>query len=223
MIAAFAILAALMAGLALAFVLWPLLRHGARGRTVIGAIALAFALPVCALSLYMWIGTPQALSPEAPAAMQQPAGALDMNKAVAQLEAHLEAEPTDIEGWTLLARAQLAMGHPDKATAAWDHAVTLDPDNADLLVASVEARSQADPKHRIDDIAQERLTHALAIQPTHQRGLWLKGIGDYQRGDFADAAATWTRLLPQLDPDSQAEVIKAVQAQIRRAQAEAGS
>jgi cytochrome c-type biogenesis protein CcmH len=216
--AAFVLLAAAMAGIALACLLWPLLRRGdnTRARTVL-AIALSFALPVAALALYLAIGTPAALDP-ANRVARQPTQA-DLADAVAQLEAHLKQKPDDADGWVLLGHAYQTLQRPADAVAALDKALALAPDNADVLAADAEAHSLASADHRIDDASLALLQKAVAIDPKHQRALWLLGIADYQRGDFPAAVQIWNRLLPLLDPGS--GVAHAVREQIDRANAQA--
>ncbi len=211
----FAILAALMAGAALAFVLWPLLRRRARGLPVALAIVLAFALPMTALGLYALVGTPAALNPDAVKSAARPQ--VDLAAAVEQLQQRLEKNPDDLEGWSLLARARQAMDQPAKAVQAWERAVQLAPDNADVLVASAEARSLTTREHTVDASSRARLEQALKIDPRQQRGLWLLGISDFQQGRYAEAAATWQRLLAQVDAQANPKVAEAIRQQIQRA------
>ena len=56
----------------------------------------------------------------------------------------------------------------------------------------------------------------MQLQPDSQRGLWLLGISDFQHGQYAEAAATWRLLQPQLEPGS--KVAKAVAEQIAAAE-----
>lgn len=216
----FAACAALMAALALAFVLWPLLRRTHQKTPVALAIGLAFVLPVSALAMYLWVGTPAALTADltAPDSSRQ----LNLSEAVAQLQMRLQQNPDDLEGWTLLARAHQALGQPDDANRAWDRAVQLAPNNPSILAAAAQARSTQRDDHRIDDIARKRLQKALEIDPDHQRALWLKGISDYQQGQFQDAARVWQHLLRLVNPQTNPEVANAIARQIERAHAAAG-
>ncbi|MGB8633688.1 MAG: hypothetical protein WCD36_00255 [Rhodanobacteraceae bacterium] len=216
----FPVIATLMAAAALVFVLWPLLRKGARGKVVILAIVLAFVLPASALGLYVWIGTPAALDANAEKAPQPPQ--VDMAAAVTQLQARLEKNPEDLDGWTLLARSYEAMKQQDKASNAWARAVQLAPENADILVASAEASSLSQAQHQITPQARTQLDKALKIDPDNQRGLWLMGISDYQQGRFTEAASTWQHLLSQIDARANPEVAAAVSQQIARARDAAG-
>lgn len=217
---AFALIAALMAGAALAFLLWPLLRRGARGTPVVLAIVLAFALPMTALGLYAWIGTPAALNPSALTTAERPQ--VDLAAAVEQLQQRLEKDPGDLQGWILLARARQAMDQPDKAVQAWERAVQLAPDNVDVLVASAEARSLTTPRHTVDAQSRARLETAIKIDPDHQRALWLLGVSDYQQAQYTRAAATWQHLLDQVDAEANPKVADAIRQQIERARQAAG-
>ncbi len=211
----FPVFAALMAGAALAFVLWPLLRKGARGKVVALAISLAFALPVTALGLYAWVGAPAALSPDAYHMPEQPQ--IDLVAVVSQMQARLEENPDDLEGWVVLARAYQAMEQPAKASEAWTHALKLAPDNPDILAASAEASSLDQPQRYIDPQARAQLDKALKIDPNHQRALWLVGISDYQQGQYTRAAETWQYLLDQIDAQANPKLAAAISQQIESA------
>jgi cytochrome c-type biogenesis protein CcmH len=88
------------------------------------------------------------------------------------------------------------------------------------MVAWVEATAETSPTHRIDDASRAKLQRALQIEPTHQRALWLLGISDFQRNDYADAAKQWKTLLPLLQPGSR--VATAVQQELAAAEAHMG-
>lgn len=220
MIAAFIVIAALMAAVALACVLWPLVRRQGDERAPVALVAaLSFALPALALALYFGVGTPAAI--DATQRAPHAATADDVNAALANLEAHLAEQPDDVQGWILLGRSYQAMQRTADAAMAFDKALALSPDDANLLAAAAEARSLASPDHHIDAGTRALLEKAVRIDPRHQRALWLLGIADYQDGDYATAAETWSRLQPLLDPAS--EVAKSVGEQIELARAHAGT
>lgn len=210
---AFILIAALMSVVALACLLVPMLRHADNHSPIRLAIILAVALPLGALGLYAWIGTPAALQPAA-AASSSPQ--MDLGTAVADLRARLQSSPDDAEGWMLLGRAYGAMQRNDEALAALGKALKLKPNDADIMVAYAQADSLNRPDHRIEGHARALLQKALQADPSNQRGLWLIGISDYQRGDYAQASKSWSTLLPLLPPQS--DVAKAVTAQIARAE-----
>ena len=88
------------------------------------------------------------------------------------------------------------------------------------MVAWVEARAASSPAHLIDDASRAKLQHALQVDPSHQRALWLLGISDFQRKDYAGATTQWKTLLPLLQPGS--KVAATVQQELVEAQARAG-
>ena len=210
--------AALIA-LGLAFVLVPLVRasRGLPQRRGVYALALglAFVLPLATMGLYRLLGTPAALVPGAEVARD-----LTPQQAIADLRRELDAHPNDADGWSTLGQAYAAMQQPANAADAFARALKLRPDDADLLVAWAEADSMASPQHHISDLARSRLQRAVTINPEHQRGLWLLGISDFQRGRYADAVAVWQRLLPLLPAGSQ--IAQAVSQQVALAQTRGG-
>jgi cytochrome c-type biogenesis protein CcmH len=207
-----------MVTVALALLLWPLIRHGRRQGRSLGvfllALGIAFALPLAAGGLYLVVGTPATLD-GVPAA--QPA--LDVDQAVAELRDHLKQVPDDLQGWLLLAQTEAALHQNTQARDAYDQALRLDPHNAAAMVGWAEADSIARHDHRIDGRALDLLKQAVQADPANQRGLWLLGISQFQHDDYADAAATWRRLQPLLEPGS--TVAKAVTEQIAVAEARA--
>jgi cytochrome c-type biogenesis protein CcmH len=213
----FLIIAAVMVVAALAFVLVPMLhtarRNGKPRAPFVLALILALATPPTVLGAYLALGTPQALQP-APADMRT-----DLADATGQLKASLARKPDDPQGWALLAQAYSALNQPQQALGALDHLLKLKPDDPDAMVAWVEASAETDPDHHIDDASRGKLQHVLQIDPTHQRALWLMGVSDFQRQQYANAAKYWKTLLPLLQPGS--NVAAAVQQQLGEAEARA--
>jgi len=214
----FFVIAALMLAAALICVLLPLVRagrhHGRARMPFIVALLIAFALPLAAVGLYAWIGTPDAL--RAPAA---DGNKMDFAQATAELRAKLQRSPNHPEGWLLLGQAYTAMNRPADARDAYGYALKLKPDDPDVMIAYAEADAQARTDHRIEGDSRKLLERAVALAPDHQRGLWLLGISDYQLDHFDDALAHWKRLLGLLQPGS--NIANAVNAQIAMAQARA--
>lgn len=214
----FLVIAAIMVVTALACVLAPLLRSARReGRPrapFVLALALALVTPPIVLGAYLMVGTPQALQ-SAP-----PDNQATLTEATQQLQESLARKPDDAKGWALLAQAYSALNQPQQALDALNHLLKLKPGDPDAMVAWVEATAETSPSHQIDDASRAKLQRALQIEPTHQRALWLLGISDFQRGDYADAAKQWKVLLPLLQPGS--KVAGAVQQELADAEARAG-
>jgi cytochrome c-type biogenesis protein CcmH len=215
----FYIVAAVMIAVALGALLLPLIRQGrqsGRSRSVFAlALAIAFVLPLTAAGLYLLVGTPVALNGVAAEADQT----LTIQQAIDQLRNHLAQQPGDRQGWMLLAQTTMMQRDPVAARDAYDHVLKLDANNAEAMVGWAEADSMLSNDHKIEGRALDLLKRAVQLQPDSQRGLWLLGISDFQRGQYHDAAATWRLLQPQLEPGSQ--VAQAVAEQIASADARA--
>jgi len=204
---AFVALSAVLAIIALAIVLRPLWRDAP-----IPTVALGGLLLLTGVVLYRVLGTPAALDPAkqlAPVTLQG---------AVAQLEAALQRDPSQAEGWRLLGRAYASDQQLAKARDAYGHAATLLPDQPDVLVEAAESSALADPQRNFDPKAVAQLEHALQLQPQNQRARWFLGIAQRQAGKPAAAANTWEPLLAQVD----AKTAAPLRTQIDAARSEAG-
>ncbi|WP_295923273.1 tetratricopeptide repeat protein [uncultured Xanthomonas sp.] len=198
-----------LAALVFAVVLWPLRSRGRNGAVLAVAI---LALGVATAALYALVGTPRALQAqnrEAPRTLED---------GVKQLQAALAKDPNRADGWALLGRSQMSLGHHAEAAAAFARAVRLAPEQAPLLIEAAEARAMANPQRQFDDQALAWLQHALQLAPGSERGAWFLGIAQRQRGQDAAAAATWEALLPRVD----AATAAALRPQIDAARSAAG-
>ena len=184
----FVLIGALLALVVLAVLLRPLWRSAR-------PVALGVAVLVLASTalLYRLVGTPQALDA---AALRAPE---TLGEAIAQLEAELQRNPGQAEGWRLLAQALQRENQPAKSRDAFAKAVALAPDDADLLAESAQSRALADANRLFDAEAVRLLQRALSLRPDHQRARWFLGIAQRQAGDHAAAATTWEPLLAQVD------------------------
>jgi cytochrome c-type biogenesis protein CcmH len=217
---AFFIAAAAMVAVALAVLLLPLVRQGRKSGQPRGVFAvtllIALVLPLGTGALYLLVGTPAALNGVTAAA----AAPISMQQALTELRTHLQQQPDDLQGWMLLAQTSSMLRQPGEARDAFDHALKLAPNNAEAMIGWAENDSMTRNDHRIEGRALELLKRAVQLHPDSQRGLWLLGISNFQRGEYREAAATWRLLQPQLEPGS--NVAKAVAEQIAVADARAG-
>ena len=164
------------------------------------SLALVAAIPLLASAMYAWLGTPAALQP-ADAAAQEAAGAAEIDKMVGTLAARLEKQPDDPKGWAMLARSYHVLGRFEEARKAFERigdGLNRDPvllaDYADVLAALAKGNLEGRPLQLV--------TAALALDPDNGMALSLAATAAYKRGDFAQAALHWERLLKQLPPDS---------------------
>ncbi len=209
----------------------PMATDGGRTGSKRLLIALAVALPLAAIALYVAIGRPDALStsgkPSAavmsPAAEGMPAAdggqkpGMDMQAAIDSLRAKLDKNPNDADGWLLLGRAYESMGRNDDGRKALEKAYALAPDKPAIEIAYAEAMALGSADRRIDGEPLRMIRHALQVEPDNQDGLWLFGMSHYQQGRYAEAIAAWEKIRVQLGPDS--DVLQSVTGMIADAKA----
>jgi len=181
----------------------------------IAPLALALALPMCAVLLYLTLGNPAALSPPPP---EQKFSSDDIERMVAGLAAKLEKEPENLQGWAMLARSYKAMGRFPAALRAYERAGKLLDSNAELLVDYADALAASSgsftPK------ALEAISKALQLDPANAQALWLRGTAAFDAKRYDAAIADWQSLLALLEPDS--EDARVVEGNIAEAQAKGG-
>ena len=189
-------------------VLRPLWRES-RGLVLGGFVALGLAT----FALYRLMGTPAANDQVAANAMPT-----SMGEAITQLQAALERDPNQPQGWLLLGKSLASEDRLAESSDAFARAVKLLPDDPDLLVEAAQSRLYASSERKLDAQAIAWVQHALSVQPGHQRATWLLGISQRQNGQSAEAAKTWEPLLAQVD----AATAATLRQQIDAARAEAG-
>jgi cytochrome c-type biogenesis protein CcmH len=188
-------IAALMVLAAIAVVLWPLLRGGAStAPRWPAAVLVGVLLPVIAFGLYRtwsnwsWTGAPQ-MAGVPPAIAQM----------VASLEAKLNANPNDIDGWLLLGRSYFQLGSYFKSADAYQHAYTQSGgENVEAILGLAEALVFADDRMLTPQSAQ-LFERAYERAPRHPKALWYSGVAAYQSGRLDVARERWMGLVA-LDP-----------------------
>jgi cytochrome c-type biogenesis protein CcmH len=186
---------------------------GAAGRS--GGIALAILLPLFAVGLYALLGSPAAVLPIA--AQTQRASA-DMEQLAAKLASKLAQNPDNPEGWAMLARSYTSMGRWDEAERAYGR---IGPDlnrSAELMAEFAEMLVQKNDG--FDDRSRDLIGKALRLEPNNMLALFLGGGDAFSGGQYAQAAALWERLLPQLEPGS--EDARMVEANLLKARERGG-
>jgi cytochrome c-type biogenesis protein CcmH len=180
-----------------------------------GGIAIAILLPLIAVGLYAVLGSPAAVL--SVGAQTQRATA-DMEQLAARLASKLEQSPDNPEGWSMLARSYASMGRWDEAERAYGR---IGPDlnrNAELLAEFAEMLVQKN--NGFDDRSRDLIGKALQLEPNNMLALFLGGGDAFSSGKYAQAAALWERLLPQLEAGS--EDARMVEANLDKARERGG-
>ncbi len=122
---------------------------------------------------------------------------------VAGLAERMQDEPGNLEGWSRLAQSYGVLGEWDKAREAYEHILTLAPDDATVLDGYANAIvSGLDQNAPIPDDAVAELDAVLERAPDTQVALYVTGLAAAQSGDIARATQRWTRLRDQFPADS---------------------
>ena len=203
-------------------------RVGARPPPYWMAVAVAVLVPVGSLAFYLAVGSPHRLDAQSPAsdtaaaAEQTASDTVAAAQQTASVEAMVDAlaaklarDPADGEGWLLLARSQVVLERFDEAIAGFERARGLLGDTPDLLVDWAEAEAGL-AGNRFTANALDRLERALAMDPDHEKALWLGGFAAAQSGRMDTAIERWERLRDRQEPGSrEASIIAEMLARIR--------
>ena len=165
------------------------------------AIVLAALLPICAAALYWQFGTPEGLVPAAEVHGGSKVTSQEVEAMVAKLAARMQQSPDDGNGWALLARSYLVMQRHADAVAAYERAVALIKDDADLLADYADALAMTQGR-RIEGKPLKVVERALKIDPLQWKALAMAGSAAFERKDFKTAVAYWEKLQSRAEPGS---------------------
>ena len=174
---------------------------GAQSGGTAAAIVLALLIPLAALGMYLWVGEPDGMRPEAAAAEHQ-ATPKEVDEMVSRLAARLEKNPDDPRGWMMLARSYYVMKRMPEAVAAFEKAAQAVKDDADFYADYADALAMSQGR-KLDGRPLQLIQLALKIDPGHPKALAMAGSEAFFRKDYPGALAYWEKLLPLLPPDSE--------------------
>ena len=176
------------------------------------AAALLLLLPLVAISVYLWLGTPQAITAAKQTPLHAPmaehmrsAGGLE--PLLETLRKKLELAPDNGDGWALLARSYVELGRHPEAAKAFERAAALLPGDAQLLADYADALAVAHGRV-LTGKPEALVQQALKLEPNNVKALMLAATAVFDRQQYEQAIRYWRRLqqaLPAEDP-MQAEV-----------------
>jgi cytochrome c-type biogenesis protein CcmH len=183
------------------------------------ALVLGLAIPIAAVSLYLFQGNAgiipeleasagtqtataqsEAMPPGHPAVGNGPAASLDV--LVQRLAEHMQKNPNDLKGWIMLGRTYTVLQQPEHAVSALEKAYALAPKQPEVLTAYAEALA-ASNGNRLEGRPAELIKTALQLDPQSVSAHWLSGLVSFQKGDFKGAASEWEGMLARFDPQGQ--------------------
>ncbi len=182
-----------------------------RGRWA--GIAVGVAVPLLAVLLYMQLGNPRAVhieprpvvaqspsSHEGAGAGDKPANLPPIEEMVSQLEARMEKNPDDPQGWFMLTRTYMVQGRYDEAVTANRKLRELVGEEPVVLVQLADALAMQ-TGGKLAGEPTELLTKALELQPQNPQALWLMAMSQAERGLPEEAIESWKKVLPLVSED----------------------
>jgi cytochrome c-type biogenesis protein CcmH len=165
------------------------------------AVVALLGLPIIAIGLYYPLGSPDL--PDYPLAQRSrtPDGTQSLDNLVAQVEQHLEANPTDGRGWSILAPVLARLGRMDDAVRAFRNSITYNGESAarradlgEVLVTTAGGVVTAEAKGEFE--------RAVALDAGEVKANYFLGLAAEQDGRANDAAAIWRAMLEKAPPDA---------------------
>jgi cytochrome c-type biogenesis protein CcmH len=125
---------------------------------------------------------------------------------IVKLEERLQAAPSNapsnLEGWKMVARSFAALQRFADADRAYERALALSPDDAQLLADRADVLAMLQGQRAAGE--PERLIRkALQIDPNNLKALAMSGSAAFERKDFASAKAQWQRARELAPPSSE--------------------
>jgi cytochrome c-type biogenesis protein CcmH len=178
----------------------PPIASNVRLRRSVAVIALV-GLPIVAIALYLPLGSPRL--PDFPLAerIRAPDASQPLDNLVAQVEAHLEKNPTDGRGWSVLAPVLARLGRYDEAARAYRNSITYNGDNAARRADLGEVLTGA-AGGVVTSEAKAEFERAVGFNADEAKASYFLGLAAEQDGHAAEAASIWRAMLTKAPPDA---------------------
>ena len=165
------------------------------------AVLALVGLPLAAVTFYLSVGSPflgdfPLAARTRTADVNQP-----IENMVAQVEAHLEKNPTDGRGWTVLAPVLARLGRFDDAVRAYRNAITYAGDSAERRTDLGEAIAGA-AGGIVTAEAKAEFERAVAQNADEPKANYFLGLAAEQDGRQADAVTIWRGMLAKAPTDA---------------------
>ena len=171
------------------------------------AAGIAALFPIAAVALYLLLGTPAALSPDAARTAAQAQGGDhamspdQIETMIGQVKQKLAQDPSNIDGWVVLARTYYVTQRPQEAAAAFERAVALAPNDADLIADWADTLGVAQGRS-LEGKPAELVQRALKANPSQWKANALAGTIAFNRKQYPQAVEYWERARANVDPGS---------------------
>ena len=165
------------------------------------AVALAFGLPLAALSLYLIYGSPRLPDQPLIARLQDPASDKNLEVLVARVEARLREHPEEGEGWEVIAPVYMGWRRYADAAEAYRQSIRLLGESPKRLASYGQALVLANNGVVTED-ARKALERALVLDPKLIEPRLVLIIAKEQDGQLAAAIEDWRAMLASAPADA---------------------
>jgi len=165
------------------------------------AILALFGLPVVAMAFYLPLGSPRLGDFPLAERSRAPDPTQPLDNLVAQVEAHLEKNPTDGRGWSVLAPVLAKLGRYDDAIRAYRNSITYSGDSAARRADLGEALASA-AGGVVTAESKAEFERAIALNAGEVKASYFLGLAAEQDGHAAEAASIWRAMLAKAPQDA---------------------
>jgi cytochrome c-type biogenesis protein CcmH len=156
-------------------------------------------------------------APEAPSGERTQA---QIEANVAALAKRLQSNPSDAQGWTMLARSYSSMEKYGEAAGAFAKATELTPNDADLWADYAYASAMANGRS-LEGKPMEFVNRALKIDPNNAKALGLAANAAFEAKNYQKAIDYWQTLLTKVPAGS--DVAQTINSRINEAKSQMSS
>jgi cytochrome c-type biogenesis protein CcmH len=154
-----------------------------------------------AAAFYLPLGSPQLGDFPLAQRSRAPDVSQPLDNLVAQVQAHLEKNPTDGRGWNVLAPVLARLGRFDEAVQAYHNSITYNGDSAERRADLGEAIAAA-AGGVITAEAKAEFERAVAQDADEVKARYFLGLAAEQDGRAAEAASIWRTMLAKAPADA---------------------
>jgi cytochrome c-type biogenesis protein CcmH len=165
------------------------------------AVIALVGLPIVAVGLYLPLGSPRLKDFPLAERSRAPDVAQPLENLVAQVESHLENNPTDGRGWNVLAPVLARLGRLDDAVRAYRNSITYSGDSSERRADLGEALATA-AGGVVTAEAKAEFVRAVALNPDEVKASYFLGLAAEQDGRGSEAASIWRAMLAKAPPEA---------------------
>jgi cytochrome c-type biogenesis protein CcmH len=163
------------------------------------AVIAMVGLPIVAIALYLPLGSPQLGGGSLAERARTPEPTQSLDNLLAQVEQHLEKNPTDGRGWSVLAPVLARLGRYDEAVRAFRNSIIYNGENAQRRADLGEALAAA-ANGVVTSEARAEFERAVALNADEAKASYFLGLAAEQDGRASEAASIWRAMLAKAPP-----------------------